>query len=278
MTTTDGSRRWGRRTAVGGGLALAGLAATIIPAWGHTSFPSSTAFGFAPNTTGGIGGDAAPPYAANTAVTVFMRAPVEQDQPFNGADDTNVDVKAVVPAGWTSPGCGAVKANTRSVDTNDTNQPGADVAGWACEIITENGHEAIHWFGPQVVPPATKADSAVWFVFTVTTPTPAAQTTYNGAAGSGTEGFIADQRYASGVTEHWIPSADFPGTPPSESETKVSANLARTVAAFDPNSTSTTTSTSTSTSTTSTTIATTTTTAIPARAAAAVAAQPAFTG
>ena len=169
MHTTDGAtRRWGRRTVVGGGLALAGLAATIIPAWGHTTFPSAPTFGFAPNVTGGLGGEAAPPYAANTAVTVYMRAPVEQELPFNNADDTNVDIKAIVPAGWTSPVCGAAKMNVKTADTNNTNQPGTDVAGWSCEVLTISGHQVLHWTGPQVVPPATKADSAVWFIFTVT--------------------------------------------------------------------------------------------------------------
>ena len=137
----------------------------------------------------------------------------------------------------------------------------------------------LHWSGPQVVPPATKADSAVWFIFTVTTPMPTVLTTYNGALGSGTEGFIVDQQYASGKGGHWFPDDNFPGVAPDGFEVEKSVALARTVAAFDPNSTSTTssTTTSTSTSTTSTTIVTTTTTT-PVVAAQPVAVQPAFTG
>ena len=67
------------------------------------------------------------------------------------------------------------------------------------------------------------------FHLQVTTPAPAAKTTYNGT--NGTEGFIVDQRYASGERSHWIPNAAFRGHPPAGSEVIVSSGLARTVAA-----------------------------------------------
>ena len=97
-------------------------------------------------------------------------------------------------------------------------------------MSTASGRSVLHWSGPQVAAPKTYVDSAQWFVYRVTTPSPAVQTTYNGAAGSGTEGFIVDQRYASGTTEHWIPNAAFVGNPPAGSTTTVASGLARTVA------------------------------------------------
>jgi hypothetical protein len=254
------------------GLALVGVAASALPAFAHASFPAQSAFGFEPNPTGGTGAvGSTPPYVANTAVGIVARVPFEQDVPFNGSDDTNVDVKIIVPDGWTNPVCGDPKTQVKSAATNDTNQPGVVVAGWACEIIVVDGHSVLHWSGPQVVSPATAADSAQYFFLTVTTPSPIAQTTYNGT--DGTEGFIVDQVYASGETVHWIPNAAFPGTPPVGSVTEVAAGLARTVAAFDPSATTTTTS------TTTTSMPTTTTTAVVGAAAAApVAANPSFTG
>src|SRR3954447_24267303 len=94
-------RRWSRRAAVAG-LAFAGVMASSAPAFAHASFPSSATFGFAPNSTGGSGAaGVAPPYAATTEVTISARVPFEQTEPFNGSDDTNVDVKIIVPDTWT---------------------------------------------------------------------------------------------------------------------------------------------------------------------------------
>ncbi len=208
----------------------AGLAVlcSTLPASAHASFPSSATAGFAPNTSGGSGGaGAAPPYVPGSHVTIALRVPFEQTVAFNGSDDTTVDVKAIVPAGWTSPSCGAAKTQINDATTNNTNQPGADVVGWTCEVLDDAGHKVLHWSGPQVTVPRTAKDSVQFVIFGVTVPTPAAQTTYNGKGG--TEGFIVDQRYASGETVHWIPDAAFPGTVPVGAESVVASGLARTV-------------------------------------------------
>jgi hypothetical protein len=213
-------------------LAVMAILATAVPAFGHASFPGYSAFGFAPNTSGGTGlPGSTPPYAANTEVTIHTRVPFEQTEPHNGSDDTTVDVEVIVPDGWTGAECGAARKQINDDTTNFTNQPGDAVAGWTCAITSEDDHEVLHWSGPQVVSPATAADSAQFFTFSVTTPSPVEQTTYNGAAGSGTEGFIVDQEYASGEIKYWIPHADFPGSPPIGAESVVAGGLARTVAA-----------------------------------------------
>ena len=271
---TGRSRRMTKRTVVVTGLALTGLVASAVPALAHASFPGYPTFGFAPNPTGGTGEEGStPPYAANTVVTMATRVPYESPPPFNGSDNTTVDVQVIVPAGWTSPTCGAAKTQVKDPSTNNTNQPGTDVPGWTCQITTAGANQVVHWSGPQVQSPATAADSAQFFLFTVTTPMPEVQTTYNGTAG--TEGFIVDQTYAGGEIEHWIPNEAYTGNPPEGSVTTVAAGLARTVAAFDP---STTTTTTTSTSTTSTSTSTTSTTTAPPRAAQAVVTSPRFTG
>lgn len=217
-------RRRHGRVAVGATAGAAGiLFLAAAPAWGHSAFPSESGFGGAPNPKGSTSA----PYAGASVQTLSLFAEFEQTDPFNGADDTTVDLKVVVPNGWTNPTCGAAKTAVSSAATNNTNQPGAVVPGWSCSVITENSRKVLHWTGPQVVPPKTSADSAQFFIFTVTTPNPASKTTYNGA--NGTEGFIADQRYASGDTMHWIPSAGFTGHPPAGSTTEVATGLARTV-------------------------------------------------
>jgi hypothetical protein len=218
-----------RRLGVGIALGLIALVATALPAFGHASFPGAAGFGFQPNTMGGTGEvGSAPPYVAGSSPTIFARVPFERDGlPHNGSDDTTVDVNIIVPDGWTDPVCGEAETNVRDVTTNDTNQPGDPVAGWSCEILSVAGHDVVHFSGPQVVSPATADDSAQFFSFRVRTPSPVSQTTYNGTGG--TEGFIIDQEYASGVIEHWIPHLDFPGTPPPGSETTVAGGLARTV-------------------------------------------------
>jgi hypothetical protein len=213
-------------------LVLTAMVATALPAFGHASFPAATGFGFQPNTLGGTGAPGVtPPYPAGTTQTVYTRVPFEQTEPHNGSDDTTVDVSVVVPDGWTSPTCGAARKQINDLSTNNTNQPGATVTGWSCEVLTSGDNDVIHWSGPQVASPATAADSAQFFVFTVMTPSPAQQTTYNGLLG--TEGFIVDQEYASGEIKHWIPDASFTGDPPLGSETIVAPGLARTVASVD---------------------------------------------
>lgn len=221
-------RRRGARGAVVAGVAVAGLVGTALPAFGHASIPGSAAFGFAPNTSGGTGATgASPPYVPGSTQKVFLRAPFEQTVPFNGSDDTTVDLKITVPAGFTSPVCGTANVQVNNSSTNFTNQPGPVVDGWSCEILTVNSRSVVHFSGPQVVSPATAADSVQFVSFDVTVPTPATQTTYNGK--NGTEGFIADQQYASGEIVHWIPDAAFPGTTPPGATTSVAAGLARTV-------------------------------------------------
>jgi hypothetical protein len=195
----------------------------------HASIPTSPTFAFAPNTAGGTGAlNSTPPYAPNAFTTITVRVPFEQTTLFNGSVDTTVDVRIVVPAGWTNPMCGPAKTQINNASTNNTNQPGSDVPGWSCAILDEAGHKVLHWSGPQVIAPANEADSAQFFVFSVTTPAPATQTTYDGT--NGTEGFIVDQKYASGETVHWIPNAAFPGTPPAGATTEVATGLVRTVA------------------------------------------------
>lgn len=218
----------GRMFAFAAATTFAAVLCFALPASGHASIPSAAAFGFLPNTAGGTGAPGAtPPYVPASSVTIAMRVPFEQTVQFNGADDTTVDIKAIVPDGWTNASCGAAKAQVNNLTTNNTNQPGADVLGWSCEVIDEAGHQVLHWSGPQVKAPQNASDSVQFVLFNVTVPTPAVQTTYNGK--NGTEGFIVDQAYASGEVVHWIPDAAFPGTVPTGAESVVASGLARTV-------------------------------------------------
>ncbi|MGH3848427.1 MAG: calcium-binding protein [Pseudonocardiaceae bacterium] len=234
---------------------MALVVAAAGPAFGHASFPASATFDFKPNSDGGTGASGStPPYPANASRTLVARVPFEQTDPFNGAADTTVDVKVTIPAGWTNAACGAAKKNKNDASTTNTNQPGSAVAGWNCAVESA----VLHWSGPQVVAPATEADSAEWFEFTVTTPSPAVQTTYDGT--NGTEGFIIVQRYASSTEERWIPNAAVSGGG------IVASGLVRTVAAGTAATTTTTAATTTTTvagatTTTTTTGATTTTVA-----------------
>ena len=221
--------RRARRGTAAVGLLLAGLVAEALPAGAHASIPTAPAFGFAPNPAGGTGAlGTTSPYVPGAFTSITLRAPFEQTVPFNGSDDTTVDVRVTVPAGWTDPQCGPAKAQIKDATTSNTNQPGADVSGWSCEVLDVSGHKALHWSGPQVVAPANKADSAQFFVLSITTPTPTVQTTYDGT--NGTEGFITDQEYASGEIVHWIPNAAYPGTVPAGAESVVATGLVRTVA------------------------------------------------
>lgn len=275
------ARRWGaRQTAVAVGVGMVALTATALPAFGHASFPGYSANGFLPNTQGGTGVDATvtPPYPANTEVTMYLRAAGERQDPFNNAPDSNVDLKVTVPAGWTNPTCGQALLQVKDASTNNTNQPGAAVPGWNCEVYTSAGHAIVHFWGPQVGANQTLADSAQFFMFKATTPSPLVQTSYDGT--NGTEGFIADQQYASGPISHWIPNAAYPGITPPGADTEVATGLVRTVAAFDPNSTTTTTSTTTTSTTSTTTPTSSTTSTVPTSnvAAAAVTVTPAYAG
>ncbi|MGE0877346.1 MAG: hypothetical protein AB7L13_01545 [Acidimicrobiia bacterium] len=223
-------RQWSRRIAVSGALVAGGLAMATAPAGAHASAPSAPTFGGEPNPAGGTGvGTSTPPYAPGQFTTIYLRAAGEQSTDFNGSADTNVDVQAIVPAGWTNPQCGPAKLQVNNASTNNTNQPGADAPGWSCEVITGGPNAIVRWFGPQVVAPQTNADAPAFFVMSVVTPTPAVQTTYDGT--NGTEGFIVDQKYASGAVSHWIPSAGFTGTAPvGTTRTDVASGLVRTVA------------------------------------------------
>jgi hypothetical protein len=224
-----GARRLVRVVAVVSA-ALMVTAVWALSAFGHATFPSSAAFDLRPNTLGGTGADgAAPPYPAGTTQTLYLRVPDEEstDQLVN----TNVAVDLFIPAGWTSPVCGDALTNVNDGSTNMTNQPGTAVAGWTCELNTSDGSPVLHWEGPAA---ATKAEGAQYFAFVITVPSPAAQTTYNGAAGSGTEGFIVDQHYEGGQIVHWYPNEAYQGDPPEGATSELSANLARTVAAAVP--------------------------------------------
>ena len=144
-TTDTTIRRHGRRGLLVGGLALAGVAVAAAPAFAHASFPGYAANGFLPNTAGGTGAaGSTPPYTAGATVTAYVRAAGEQSGDFNGNPDTTVEVRAVVPAGWTDPTCGQALLQVKDGSTNNTNQPGAAVAGWSCEVITTQGLSLIH--------------------------------------------------------------------------------------------------------------------------------------
>lgn len=214
------------------------ITATALPASAHAGFKAYSAFGFAPNPTGGSnaasGDQATPPYSAGTAVQMAMRAAVEipTGESWNPALHSNVDMKVTVPDGWTSPTCGSARLQVNDPSTSNTNQPGAAAAGWQCEVYVSAGRSIVHFWGPAVAAGGLQSDAAQYFSFSVTTPTPSVQTTYGVG---GTEGFTADQQYADGRISHWYPSADWVGTyPPGAEPTTPAGGLLRTVAAFVP--------------------------------------------
>lgn len=209
----------------------------------HAGFKAYSAFGFAPNLAGGSnaasGDQATPPYAAGATVTMSMRSAVEipDGQSWDPALYSNVDMKITVPTGWTNPTCGSANLQVNNGSTNSTNQPGAAVAGWQCETYVSAGHMVIHFWGPPVASGGLASDAAQYFVFSVTTPSPAVQTTYGVG---GTEGFTADQQYANGEISHWYPSTDYVGTyPAGAAPTTPAGGLLRTVAAAEPTTTTT---------------------------------------
>ena len=241
------TRRRAVRAAAIVGLTVTALAAWATPISAHPGFSAASGNGFLPNTAGGTGVTGATPalsttapYQPGTTQTLYLRVPYEQgSQTYTGTGgfDTTIRVDAIVPTGWTNAACandGLPKTNVNSGSSG--NQPGVDVAAWSCTVVTEDGNQVVRWTGPQLANGSAATDSAVWFMLTVTTPSPDVQTTYNGANGSGTEGFIVDQYYASSQSlptevavetspcspnpceesiRHWIPNADFTGTPPA---------------------------------------------------------------
>ncbi len=203
---TGPQRRWLRRAVTAIGLGVATVVAFAAPALAHPVF-SNDPPGF-PNANGGTGAaNQTPPYAAGSRPTLNMFLPFEQDGViFNGAENTTVDVQVTIPAGWTNPACGAASTSP-SVGYR---QVGTVVAHWACIIETVSGHQVLHWAGPQISPSQTNADSAQFFTFPVTVPSPATQTSY-GATG-GPEGFYVKQVYANGATSLWrTPNSTQPG-------------------------------------------------------------------
>jgi hypothetical protein len=213
-----------RRTGLIAGLAIAGMIASATPALAHAGFSSYAGFSNQPNPLGSTSS----PYAPGTRYTLVVRAAVETTSPYNNSDDTNVKVEINVPSGWTDPVCGSAMLQVNNSGTGSTNQPGAAVNGWSCSVSTVGSNKVIRFTGPQVVSPATKADSAQFFSFNVTTPTPATKTAYSGAGT--TQGFIVDQTYASGANSHWYPNAAYQGTAPDgTTRNELATGLVRTV-------------------------------------------------
>jgi hypothetical protein len=225
---------------VRGSLFAAAAAITLVTlstaAGAHAGFKAYSAFGFAPNPTGGSnaasGDQATPPYSAATTVTMSMRAAVEvpTGQSWDPALYSNVRVDIIVPTGWTNPTCGTANLQVNDASTGNTNQPGAAVAGWSCTLTNDGaGHQLLRYTGPAVAQGGLQSDAAQYFIFTVTTPSPMVDTTYGVG---GTEGFIADQYYADSNVSHWYPSTDYVGTYPAGGQpTTPAAGLLRTVAA-----------------------------------------------
>jgi hypothetical protein len=208
-------RRWRRRALTVIGLAVTTTLAVAIPALAHPTF-SNNGPGF-PNPTGGTGGPGqTPPYPAGSTPTLNMFLPFEQDGViFNGAVNTTVDVTVTLPVDFTNPTCAAASTSTGN------QQIGTPAPNWTCTLETASGHQVLHWHGPQVSLTQTEADSAQYFTFQATMPSPATPTSY-GAVG-GPEGIHVTQIYADNTTEHW--------TPPNDPSTGQVANgLVRTVA------------------------------------------------
>lgn len=184
---TGAHQRWRRRAITVIGLGIAMVVALAAPALAHPTFPND-APGF-PNPQGSTTN----PYSAGSRPTLNMMVEFEQDGViFNGAVNTTVDVQVTVPAGWTNPDCGAASTSVGN------SQVGTVVPGWKCTIETVSGHKVLHWHGPQVSTTQTEADSAQFFTFPVTVPSPITTTSY-GATGSPAEGFYVKQTYADGT-------------------------------------------------------------------------------
>jgi len=207
-------------------VAMAALSTPIATAM--PSFPAAPSLGFAPNPSGGDGSPGSTsPYVPGSTQVLTLAVPFQGPRPpFNGSDDSTVDVKVFVPDELTGAACGTATKLVHD-GASGSDQPGATVAGWTCAIDSSSGHTVVHFAGPQVVSPATVADSAQFFSLTLTMPSPADVTTYDGTQGHG--GFIVDQKYASAKIYHWIPSDDYIGIQPPDSTTIVAAGLSRSV-------------------------------------------------
>ena len=204
MNNAAGARGsfWRGRALTVIGLAVAAIVALAAPAFAHPVF-SNDEPGF-PNPMGGTGGPGqTPPYPAGSRPTLNMFLPFEQDGVvYKGAENTTVDVRVTLPTAWRSPACGPA----RTSPPVGYRQLGTVVAGWSCAIETVNAHQVVHWSGPQVSSTQTHDDSAQFFTFQATMPSPATQTSY-GATG-GPEGIHVKQVYASGATSLWTPPND----------------------------------------------------------------------
>lgn len=217
MTNNDPGMFW-RDVITVIGLAVATVIILAVPAWAHPVF-SNDEPGF-PNPMGGTGGPGqTPPYPAGARPTLNMFLPFEQDGVvFHGAENTTVDVRVTVPAAWANPVCGPA----RTSPAVGYRQMGTVVTGWSCVVETVSGHQVLHWTGPQVSPAQTHDDSAQFFAFQATMPSPATITSY-GALG-GPEGIHVKQVYANGATSLWTP----PNDPPAG---ETAPGIVRTVAA-----------------------------------------------
>ena len=231
------SRRSGRRMLLLLVTAFGLLVAMAIPAAAHAGFSSYSGFNYAPNPSGGIGDPATtnashtPPYAAGTSVTMYVRAAAEPQPTWDPLVWSNVQININIPTGWTAPACGSAYLQVNNPSTNNTNQPGAVAPNWTCSVNQISGHAVVSFTGAALAQGALQSDCAAFFSFTVTTPTPTVQTTYNGAGG--TEGFIVDQTYADGNNSHWYPNAAYQGTAPAGTQrSELATGLVRTVAAY----------------------------------------------
>ncbi|MGQ0679888.1 MAG: hypothetical protein ACT4OM_09595 [Actinomycetota bacterium] len=225
------------------GLAFLMVVLTAAAAFAHASFTSAPSNGFLPNTTGGTGAaGATPPYSPNTTVTAWIRN-------HEGPNDTPIVKHEVIfPEGWTEPSCGPngnanMFKQKNDASTNFTNQPGDAVSGWTCTVDTSGPRARMIQQAADLnaAKAAALADMPWFFQFTVKTPSPAAQTSYN--CTGGTEGFISivtAQSTAFGpFVAYWIPTAGctsdtdlFPGGPPTLNpgdEVVVAGGLTRTV-------------------------------------------------
>lgn len=230
-------RRSGRRTLVLLATALGLLVAMAIPASAHAGFAAYSGFNYAPNPSGGIGNPAVttsaatPPYEAGTSVTMYVRAKAEPQPSWDPLIWSNVQIDINIPAGWTNAACGSAFLQINTPSTNNTNQPGGVAPGWTCSVNQVAGRAVVRFTGAPLPQGALASECAAFFSFTVTTPTPSVQTTYDGTAG--TEGFIVDQTYANGNNSHWYPNAAYQGTaPPGTQRSELSGGLVRTVAAY----------------------------------------------
>lgn len=222
---TGGRWRQRRRAITVIGIGTVTVAALAAPAFAHPSF-NNVGPGFA-NPSGGTGvGTQTPPYSPGSRPTLNLNSAehVDINTPFNGAPNTVVDEKILLPAAWTNPECvGAF--------TNVNNAPGAAVPGWTCAIENTPEGQVVHWSGPQVAGSGDLPNRAKYFSFKATMPSPVNQTSF-GAFG-GPLGVYLTEKHASGeVSDFKCPNDPRPliGGPGSD----VAGGLVRTVAGTSP--------------------------------------------